>query len=495
MRHLLTAAAVGVSVGALSQTDADALRYSIYDYMGSARLLGAGGAFTALGGDLAGIALNPAGIGQYRAGEIVFSPSFHIASTETRFLSETQRASRVNFNVSNFGLVFSNSKSGSGKSPRGAWETLNWGFGFNRLANFNDHVFMNGINDSNSIIDRFVEEATGTHADNLLDAFPFSAGLAYEAYLFDPNIDSISYAGRVPDGGIQQSKEIRSSGSMEEWFVALGANLSDRLMFGATINFPGVGYEEESWHEEQDHNDSIPNFTHFTYYNWLHTRGGGISGNVGVTGLIGDVVRIGVAYHAPAYMGLRDSWFASIQNDEPNTYEESGIGAFRYALITPAHINGGLAVVFKKYGFISADYSYVDYSGAEFRFRGNDPSEQAYEDFVNQNIRDKYRPASSIRVGGELVIREFRCRVGAQFHSSPFRAGVAPDGGDQSRTSYSGGVGYRGKNFFADAAYVITSTGTFHVPYTLADPNEVVYGALIDRTTHNLIFTLGYKFR
>ena len=56
--------AVAFSVGMVyAQNEMDAYRFSKNDLTGTARSVAMGGAFGALGGDISGIAINPAGIG------------------------------------------------------------------------------------------------------------------------------------------------------------------------------------------------------------------------------------------------------------------------------------------------------------------------------------------------------------------------------------------------------------------------------------------------
>jgi len=49
-----------------AQTVAEGVRYSSYDYAGTARSVAVGGAFSALGADMSAISVNPAGLGEYR---------------------------------------------------------------------------------------------------------------------------------------------------------------------------------------------------------------------------------------------------------------------------------------------------------------------------------------------------------------------------------------------------------------------------------------------
>lgn len=52
----------------------DALRYSRLFYQGTARFNGMSGAFTALGGDISAISLNPAAAGVFRSTEVTITP-------------------------------------------------------------------------------------------------------------------------------------------------------------------------------------------------------------------------------------------------------------------------------------------------------------------------------------------------------------------------------------------------------------------------------------
>lgn len=54
-----------------AQGEVDALRFSREDLYGTARSMAMGGAFGALGGDLTGVNINPAGIAVYRSSEVV----------------------------------------------------------------------------------------------------------------------------------------------------------------------------------------------------------------------------------------------------------------------------------------------------------------------------------------------------------------------------------------------------------------------------------------
>ena len=76
-----------------SQNVGDAVRYSSYDPIGTARTLGVGSAFGAMGGDFSVIGINPAGIAEYRVGELNFTPSIASSNINAFFVDDVQNYS------------------------------------------------------------------------------------------------------------------------------------------------------------------------------------------------------------------------------------------------------------------------------------------------------------------------------------------------------------------------------------------------------------------
>ena len=67
-----------------AQGSMNAYNYSRTDIKGTARYMGMGGAFGALGGDISTLSQNPAGIGVYRSNEIVTTLGIAGISAETK---------------------------------------------------------------------------------------------------------------------------------------------------------------------------------------------------------------------------------------------------------------------------------------------------------------------------------------------------------------------------------------------------------------------------
>ena len=103
MKRIIYIIALFVSVAHFSyaQGEVEALNYSRNGLYGTARAMGMGNAFGALGGDLTGVSINPAGIGVYRSSEIVGTLGFMSNSSEVGDTKE----SKSDFNVHNLGFV------------------------------------------------------------------------------------------------------------------------------------------------------------------------------------------------------------------------------------------------------------------------------------------------------------------------------------------------------------------------------------------------------
>jgi hypothetical protein len=138
-----------------------------------------------------------------------------------------------------------------------------------------------------------------------------------------------------------------------------------------------------------------------------------------------------------------------------------------------------------KIALISADYEYVDYSSAKFRSRS------VYDyDFYNENnaIRDKYTATQNIRLGTEIRFGHFAIRGGYALYGSPFKPGI----NDAEKFYYTGGFGFRDKNFYIDLAFVRSESKEDYYLY-----NSEYVGtnpASTQLITNNVMLTVGLRY-
>lgn len=136
---------------AFSQSQLDAFKYSQTELNGTARYLGMGGAFGALGGDISAMNTNPAGLAIYKSSEVVTTLSLSSASAKTDWLGSKVDNSRTKVSFDNIAYV--------GYFPTANDEGIvswNVGFSYNRLKNYSRNYTMATGGDLNTSLSDYV---------------------------------------------------------------------------------------------------------------------------------------------------------------------------------------------------------------------------------------------------------------------------------------------------------------------------------------------------
>ncbi|HEY0434725.1 MAG TPA: aromatic hydrocarbon degradation protein, partial [Chitinophagaceae bacterium] len=141
-------------------------------------------------------------------------------------------------------------------------------------------------------------------------------------------------------------------------------------------------------------------------------------------------------------------------------------------------------------GFLTADIEYVNYKASSFYSDGQatDLETKAYFKSLNRAIDQAYKGAINVRAGGELKFTTLMVRLGGAYYGNPYKN---LNGEKGSRFQVTGGLGYRNKGVFVDAAYVYTITKDVNTPYRLQYspfPNAKIKGS-----GGNILLTVGFK--
>lgn len=472
---LITCFLVIVITGKLaSQNEADALRYSQIYYGGTARSVAMGGAFGSLGGDFSSLSINPAGIGIYKSKEFTITPSSYFAVVKSKYLNNFTDEIKYNLNLNNAGVVFVITP-----KKESVCKGIQIGFGFNRLNNYNSNTYIEGYNNTNSIVDDFLAKAQGVQPQNLDE---FDTKLAFNTYLIDTLGGLTNYVSPIWNGNVLQSKSIMSSGSNNELVLTVGGNMNDKLFIGGTIGLPFLRYTQNTIYEETDEGDSVAGFKKMEYNTFLETQGSGFNFKFGVIYKITDWVRIGASIHTPTFYTMKDKWSSDISTyfDDGTDYaSESPKGSFDYRLNTPFRANAGVAFIIKKNALISGEYEFVDYRNARLR--------SSTFSFNNENkaIDNLYTYQSNVRAGFEIKYDMLSFRGGYTFSSNPYASKEINDG---TKQSFNGGLGLRISKYFFDIAYSYSMSKDKYYLYSLV-PSPV----LNDYYSHSVLFTFGVK--
>ncbi len=500
-------------LGAQSFTET-ALLFSRTKPGGSARMQAMGGAQTSLGGDYSSAYSNPAGLGMFNRSEFTFSPGYNAATIQANYLNNTTSQTETNFHIPGFGLVFQSDKGGNKGFLSGAFAVS-----FNRTNNFNQSFNYQGTNTKNSIIDYFIEDANGLEPDSFLkggDNFNSPTGLAYNNYLIEdstfmnPNASPLEYLsvlGTYPNNPsdirtVFQQEDVITNGAQNQWSFSYGANLSDKLFIGAGLGIASIRYQAKKTYTESDFYFELdPGFVplnNLVLEEEIEINGSGINGTFGLIARPIDMIQVGISYSTPTRYNITDTYRASVStlwNDFDyfgngdllsDVNEESDDVISEYHLTTPGRLNMGASVFLEKFGFITADVEMVNYAGAKY---SSDISGISFSS-DNEKINGLYQNTFNYRLGGEYRFKGFRARAGYSFMPDPFKS--EQNGVNRQITSLSGGLGYRGKKFYADFALVFTQGKNSYRPYSINTVDSPLV-TLENKTTFGMI-TLGFPF-
>lgn len=528
---LATALLSGSSAALYAQSEIDAYRYSQTDLSGSARYLGMGGAFGALGGDISAMTTNPGGLAIYRSSEVVTTLGFTTNRTNTDWTGVSVKDSKTKFNFDNIAYV--------GYFPTANDEGIvswNVGFSYNRAKNYNRTYRMSGAafgGAMGSVSDYVADITSRAMIDGNL---PFSK-LLYEKNVYDPYIDSdiswlsiLGYEGGFINPGADNANYVgqyqsrlygellnadlyvNERGGIDKYNFSFATNISNVVFIGATVGITDLSYHTSTFYTENfDSGDNLQ------LGNELKTEGTGYTFNFGIIGRPADYLRLGVAYQTKTRYKMTDYYFGDAssfinENIADNKIEaKTPAGEFDYQLSTPDKWTFSVAGIIGQTALISVDYELSDYSRMKL-WREDDTPMYA----TNGDIENDFGIAHTVKAGAEVkVTPQFAVRIGGAWMTNPmksalrngevevFTAGTIPNYVvDRGATShYTVGLGYRfTPNFYADVACVFkTYKENVYAFSPVGTTDGVTVGvpslpASMKNNATQVAFTLGYKF-
>ncbi len=468
----------------MAQNEEDVLRYSIYDITGTARYIGLAGAYGAIGADFSSLSNNPAGIGLYKKSEFTISPSLFFGNAKGKYTGSTLEDGKNNFALGNVGIVVTGAP--QDRLDINPVENYQFGFGLNRLKDFNNRSIIEGPNDQSSLLDTYLEYAGNKNPEALN---PFDTRPAFDTFLIDtlPGESDYTYInGYDYIGGFTsaiQRKTIETTGSMNEVVLSGGLNVSDKVYFGLTFGFPYMRYKQTSRYTEFNQTEER-DLDEFSVTETLETRGSGFNLKFGTIIKATPFLRLGATFHSPTWFNnITDKWNTTTEAYYTNGdyfRAQSPNGEFKYDIKTPWRFSGSAALVLGRIGLISAEYTYVDYTSARL-------SPSADFTVPNNVINNNFTQTHNLRFGTEILVGVMQVRVGYAYNMSPFNEGV----NDASWETITGGVGYRNADFFIDAALSYNMSGRDYFLYSYQDYEAK---ASLDYSNYNFMVTLGYRF-
>ena len=540
-KTILTILAASAAICGYAQTAYDALLFSENNYEGTARTMAMGNAFTALGGDLGSVIINPAGTAVASYSQFTITPSLTFSASTTQGVSpyndgnlpyfENKIKSNItNFSVPNIGITLN-----FDTHRTTGLKNVIVGFIMNKSAGWNEDVFANGTNSSTSFMGAMAYEAT---MDGLLGAelgaedaynfMPWKPVVGYQSGMistfggYDDQFVGASEViydnGEVAIGGpLEQSYSRRVNGGKYDYAFNIAANISDFIYIGANLGFSSLEYEfDENFKEsamdpsdfqiDMDNGDRM-HFNDMKYRYYYNAYGTGYYGKFGIIVTPGGGFRIGAAIQTPTVNQITEQWFQSGEttytDSRYNAYAESPYGEGSYTMISPFRANFGLAYALGNLGVLSADFEMCDYGQMKYRTDGYD---RDYFESVNNDIRKRFGISHILRIGAEVKpVSKLAVRAGYRMATS---SELYDSWGEKLPVSLtqniSFGLGYDpGKSFFADLAVRKTVLADeYFMPYSdyMYDQDGYILDnayapeILNQRSLWKVLLTLGWRF-
>lgn len=479
---------------------------------GSARIQALGGAQVALGGDFSSALSNPAGLGMYNRSEFTFSPALNFYSTSTGHLGNTATDSKNVFAIPGLSYVLCSPKNTSG------YIGSSFGISMARVNDFNRTFSYAGTDDLSSIVDWFIEDASGFTPEQLpapyestpLLNYDYITGQSYLTYLVNTFADDPNNTNPVmPDDYIQYYSELEPvpgetrtldrvgqvsvTGSQYQWSLAYGGNYNDKLFFGANIGIATLRYNFKRKYREQNFDFSNdPTFNPLDYLELeekIIIDGAGVNLALGLIYRPVDKVQLGLSVVTPTYHQLTDSYTSEVRtlwNDSRAFIEEQSALplASEYSLITPMKLSLGTAVFMGSHGFVSGDIEFVNYGKAKYR---SDISGISFTP-DNEGIREFFTSTVNYRMGAEFRYEIARFRAGYSIQANPLTNNDA----NLKIQTLSAGVGLRLNKFFADLAWLTSQGDSFYSPFIFQDGTGPL--VTLKNKVNSVMITVGITF-
>ncbi len=487
----------------VAQNISDALRYSILDQGGTARVIGAGGAFGAMGGDIGVIGTNVSGIADFRKNEVTVSVSYNNPRTTSTYLGEEVGSSTDgrNVQINNVAFVINNSP------DNGSFVTSNFMVGFQQYANFGETYSYDAVH-RGSLVESLANNASAgfysPFSEELADLtgaiYFFNDTLGYVHDFTEITFDSTTNIAIGRDNSVnelvQKEEVIERSGNINELQFAWAGRLKSGLRVGIGIGMPWISYEENKFYEENDTDGDPAGFNKLNFNQSFTTSGIGFNIKAGIGYSIMKKVRLGLNVQSPTFYRLDDNFYNSMLYDcseciEPFQLVESDPGAFAYKLRTPMKLTASVGTLMGKdklRGFLNLDLNYIDYGSNRYNFtyRSDLIEDAEFETFQNNLISNTLASGLEFNLGGEMAYDKYRLRAGLSSRLKPFVSEIGQD------YVLAAGLGYRANVLYVDLAYQYLIREEGYVPYFAETADQDLF-IRNEVTQSKLMLTLGIK--
>jgi hypothetical protein len=469
----------------------DALLYSRNTISGTARTAAAGSAFGSVGADIGSMSINPAGIGLYRSTDFSVTPALKLGYNNALFVNTNTAVSSSNLYFGQAGIAWyipvnKNAKPDAMSFNPNKLKSLTIGINYQR-QNFNTRsIDFDALNTTQSNVSSYTDYLNATKSPVDFNNYaPELILLKNAGLIYRDTADGNFYSCVLTP--VNQAGSIRYKGSKDEVNLAIAGNVSDKFYFGFALGIPIVTNLQTTSFTETNRNslDTTSHFSKYTIQSDLRATGYGVNASFGIIYRAASWLRLGATYHLPTFFTLNDEFAIGSAVLFDTAYIPSGVqySPFKYRLRSPMRGVVSASFYVKQYAFFSVDYEFENYGAMRYNF-GKD-----YVNFAtttNNYMKTNYGFGHTVRAGAEGAVKWFRVRAGYSYSGSPFKKSYGDNTYREARHNITFGVGYKGKRFYADFAYLYCTNKDVITLMALSNIKSTY-------NTHRLLITLGWK--
>lgn len=333
------------------------------DNIGTARYIGMAGAMTAVGADPSAVLDNPAGLGLYRRFELLatFSENMDRMSQWDGVTSKNNR-----FTIPQFSTVLA---FGVPERTKGMIFT-NLMFSYQRLKNFHRSSCVSMFNQTSSMSDVMAIKTQGLPFSALCaegrwddDNVGWLSCLGFDTYMIDiADIESTDWMSTLKPGElVNYVATLDETGSMDEYSLVWGNNISNRFYFGIGMGLRTLSYSKSFHYEEYAQSGNRATLSSFVSQSAV-----GVNGSFGVIYHPIRHLRLGMSFITPTSLAMTTKTNANLRSVgymvdmEGSKVRDSKTvsGTLDYHLVNPLRTTVGLAAIFNR-GLLSVEYDYA----------------------------------------------------------------------------------------------------------------------------------------
>jgi len=531
---------------ASAQTMYDGVLFSQNNYIGTARTLAMGNAFTALGGDPGAFVLNPAGSAVSSTVQVSltggFSTSVSVAQgttmngTTPNGFGDRLKTNMTKFIMPNVAVMASYDTNGGNAVKR-----FTLGISINTTDVYNDNTYAAGNHYGTSFAGYLASCITAPYS-KLIDNDAYYNGYAWDAVMAVQSgmVSTVGgkddvYVGATekysddgeghyniyPAGTLTQHYGRLITGKKNDVVINASLDLNDWIYIGANLGCQYINYSYDWYLKEmaQDPSDFDIDFndggttvrTYFSdlkYQYWYQAKGTGIYGKLGILMTPGKTFRVGATIQTPTFLAMKEYYGVSgetnFQNTKFSSSSSSPDGDWSYSMRAPWRASLGVAATLGKVAALSADYEMAAF-GRSMRFGSKSSAEDTFSS-VNSDIKDCLGAQHNLRLGAEVKIASIiALRAGYGLQTSPVRKeydlfGKLNNSELLASHSVAAGLGVSLGSFYCDLAVrSLFYPAEYIMPYSHYIMNaEGIATASPEirnrKTMVNGILTIGFKF-